>query len=265
MLRAAIQRAMGIRRKVGVATVLKWLLALIPFILVVVAIVILATSPQGGVLSYVSFYQTVALVCVIFAALVAPDLLCPDRRERVLSLYFAAPVTSLSYMGAQFLGLALLLLVLTLLPPLALFVGHMLFADSAATYVSDHAADLGHILLAGGLLGLYYSALATAVSSFNDRRAYAAGGFLGLLLVSSAAAGIIAQGLHFSGHERFAVLDLIQLPIRAARWIFGEAPEPRVTGYVPSVSGGVYTGACVALIAASLVLVTWRYRRAGDP
>ena len=49
----------------------------------------------------------------------------------------------------------------------------------------------GHLAVAGSVLALYYGGLALAVAALTDRRAYAAGGYLGLLLVSSAASAIV--------------------------------------------------------------------------
>jgi ABC-2 type transport system permease protein len=263
MLRGAILRAMGLRRKLGPVTVLKWLLLLIPYGPVIVFLFLSAGS-GAPTPAYPTFYENLGMAYIIFTALVAPDMLCQDRRERVLTLYFAAPITRPLYLLAQWLALTVLLLALTLLPMLVLFAGQAVLSDSVATFLHDRAGDLGRLVLAGGLVGLYYGTFAIAVASFSDRRTYAAGAYVGLLLVTGAAASIVAQGFTFSGHARFALLDLLNLPIRAARWILGEAPESPTVHYVPSVSGWAYVAACLGVTALSLLLAGWRYLRVRD-
>jgi len=91
-----------------------------------------------------------------------------------------------------------------------------------------------------------------AVAAFTDRRAYASGAFLGLMLVSSVAGGIVGQGMRFAGHERFILLDLINLPVQTARWIFGEPLRLNLEGWA-------YLAASLALVAVGLALTAWRY------
>jgi len=255
MTRAAMRRAMGIRRS-GRAKIMPWLLMLGAFVPVVITLAIRVMTPAGSFtqspLSYTSTLGSDTLFFILFAGLAAPDLVCADRRERVLALYFAAPITRLQYPLAQLLALVLLLLVMTLGPGLALFIGNTVLADSAAVYLRDHAGDLGHLALAAALMAAFYGALAMAVAAFTDRRAYASGAFLGLMLVSSVAGGIVGQGMRFAGHERFILLDLINLPVQTARWIFGEPLRLNLEGWA-------YLAASLALVAVGLALTAWRY------
>jgi hypothetical protein len=184
-------------------------------------------------------------------------MLCTDRRERVLSLYFAAPITRLHYIGARCAALIALLLGLTLLPALILFAGYALLANSAADYVRDHAADLGHLAMGGGLFALYYGMLAMAVSSFTDRRAYAGGAFLGLLLVSSAAGNILARRVQFAHHEQFVLVDLLRAPLQTVNWFFDQP-------LAFDVSGWAFLGITLGVMVLSLALVAYRYLRGGD-
>ena len=142
MCRAAIVRGIGFRRGGSKVIVLKLILASIPYIPVVVTLVTLANLSSAPTPSYASLYDGLALVYVLFAALIGPDLLCPDRRERVLTLYFAAPISRGLYIGAQCLGLGLLLMMLTLVPMVILLFGQAVLSDSAVGYIGNHAADL---------------------------------------------------------------------------------------------------------------------------
>jgi ABC-2 type transport system permease protein len=222
-------------------------------------------SGKVSLTTFDQIYNFSSSIYLLFAAVVGPDLVCPDRRERVLALYFAAPITRFHYVAARCLGVATLLLLLTLGPALVFFIGNALLSSSFAAYVGDHSHDLLQIVLSGLLLAAYFALLSLAVASFSDRRAYAAGAFLGLSLVASAAASIIAQNMSFSGHVQFALLDLVNLPIRTARWMLGHPPVVTVkdpSGYhVEDLSGWACLGGSLVVMVASAGLLAWQYAR----
>jgi ABC-2 type transport system permease protein len=258
---AALRRAMGFKRPFR-TKILPWLLLLAAYAPVVVITIAREVSPipdpslLPSHLLYADFYGLVALPLILFAGLVAPDLLCPDRRERVLALYFVAPITRLHYIVAKLGALFLLLLLMTVVPALLLFLVGFILAGDPLGFLRNNAKDIPPILLSGGLIALYFGAVATVVAAFNDRRHYAAGSYVGILLVSSIAAGILARGMHFTNHDRFALFDLFHLPFQVERWILGQQLTPRLEGWA-------YLGATLAVIAISFFLTGWQYLRAG--
>jgi ABC-2 type transport system permease protein len=257
MLRAALQRGLGLRRNFR-NKIMPWLLIAIGFLppIVILGIQIIAGLALKS--PYARIYPRIDVVFILFAGLVAADLICADRRERVISLYFSAPITRLHYIAAQVIGLVLLILLLTLVPYLILFFGQALLAPAFATFVHDNASDLRSVLVGGTLIAFYYGALAMAVAAFTDRRAYATGGFLGLVLVSGIAGGILASPrLHFSGHEWYSLLDLLTMPINATRWLLNQPGE------LP-LNGAAYLWGSLAVIVVSLALVGWRYLNVSD-
>jgi ABC-2 type transport system permease protein len=259
MVRGSAARAMGIRRPFR-AKVLPWLLVIYVYLPVVVLIGLqtqISKLPHFTPPALESIFNRSVLAYVLFAALAAPEMLCTDRRERVLSLYFAAPITRLHYIGAKCAGLVALMLGLTLLPALILFSGYALLANSASDYVRDHAADLGHLVMGGSLFAVYYGLLAMAVSSFTDRRAYAGGAFLGLLLVSSAAGNILARRVHFANHEQFVLVDLLRAPLQTVQWFFDQP-------LAFNVSGWAFLGVTIGVSLVSLALIGYRYLQGGD-
>jgi ABC-2 type transport system permease protein len=265
MLRAGLTRGMGIRRPFR-TKILPWLLLLVanaPSI-ITVAVHQLAPGPSSVLPAYPELLGNTAfqILLLLFAAVTAPDLLCPDRRERVLSLYFASPITRTQYVLARVGSVMILLLGLGLLPGLILYFGNALFANSFFGYVQDHAHDLAHVVLAGMLFSLYYGTFACAVAAFSDRRAVAAGSIIGILLVTGFAGGVIGEGLTFSHHDWFVLLDLAELPSRVVRWLFGVSPIPSGRGSVPiTLDGWAYLIALIVVTAAGLGTLLWRYRR----
>jgi ABC-type transport system involved in multi-copper enzyme maturation permease subunit len=258
MLRAALLRGLGLRRNFR-NKIMPWLLIAFGFLPPIIILGIQIILGQAVSSPYARLYPRVDVLFILFAGLVAADLICADRRERVISLYFSAPLTRLHYVAAQVIGLVLLLLLLTLLPYVILFFGQALLSPAFATFVSNNWPDLRSVVLGGTLIAFFYGALAMAVASFTDRRAYATGGFLGLVLVAGIAGGVLSSPrlAHFSGHEWFSLLDLFDMPIIATQWLLGKLEKQ-------PLDGSAYLWWSVAVIVISLALVAWRYLKVSD-
>ncbi len=267
MIWASIKRGLGLKRSFRVKF-LPWLLilgAFAPALFVVAFLVVNQGPPHAAPPCYGLISSTVSVVYVLFAGFIAPDMLCLDRQERVLSLYFAAPITRLLYVGAQVAAMAALMALLTVAPLLVIYAGNTMLAHDALAYLRGHLGDLWHIVLGGGLLAVYFSALSTAVASFTNRRAYASGSFVGLLLVSAVVGGVLSTELHQNGQKWlgffdvtwFALLDLVNLPLRVVRALFGET-------VLPAIDVGATTVVTLVVIALSLALLAWRYARMRD-
>jgi ABC-2 type transport system permease protein len=270
MVRGALAHGLGIRRphRSKIIPMLLIILSNIP-ISIFLGFQILTRTNDANIPSYVELEtQTIQLFLLLFSGVVGPEMFCPDRRERVLALYFTAPVLRAHYVLARIGGLAALLLLITLLPMLLLFVGKALLASSTADYIGQHTHDLGHILLSGVLLAAFFAALVSLVSSFTDRRAYAGGAFIGILLVSAVLFDIIAFAIDFPGHEKFVLADLVDLGPRTVRWLFGQAPIQDASGPTArdalTVDGWAYLIAMLVITAASLLLLLRRYQRLAD-
>ena len=258
MLWAALKRGLGLRRSFY-TKIMPWLLIAVGYLPVAIVLgIVVVTGSSMPSSFYVRLYSSLATLFILFTGLVAPDLICADRRQRVTSLYFASPITRLHYIAAQVLSLILLTLTITLIPFVLIFFGNALLSPAFSTYVSNHADDLLHVALTGALMAVFYSAIAMAVSSFTDKRAYATGGYLGLMLVSSVAGNVLAsRELHFAGHENYILLSLGSMPVSVARWLFGQPLEPALNGWA-------YLGTALAVIVVSLGLMVWRYQKVGD-
>ena len=105
---------------------------------------------------YSSYYLEIGIVVLLFAGITTPDLLCPDRRHRVLSLYLSTAVSRPEYVAGRMLGALLPLLLCTLAPVLVLYGGNTVFADDSYTYLQGPlvgaTAHPRRRLPAGGLL-----------------------------------------------------------------------------------------------------------------
>ena len=174
-----------------------------------------------GLIPYRGYLTEVGIVVLLFAGIHTPELLCPDRRDNVLSLYLSTAVTRMSYVLGKVLAALVPLLCLTLLPVLLLFLGNTIFATDALTYLGDHWRDLPRLTAAGVLLALYYSLFGLAVASLTSRRAFALGAFAALLLISTAVSGALTFGLELGDH--WQLFGLIRDPLFAVRGLYPDA------------------------------------------
>ena len=262
LYRATLRRALGFRRPWR-QKVLPWLLlgiVTIPAAVNVGLAYVTRDTPLRDV-SIITYRQYVGVssALLLFVAWTAPDVLCPDRRNRVLPLIFARPLTGSDYALAKLAAIGTLLFAFSTLPQAGLFVGQMLVSrEGSLDYLLDNAAVLWQVPVAVALLSLYYAALGLALASLTGRRMVAAASFLGLLLVSSAVAGTLRVGRGTS--PATDALNLLALPIHVRDLVFLGHLDPRTR--LSALAGGelLVVVAYAAVVAASVGVLLWRYR-----
>jgi ABC-2 type transport system permease protein len=254
--RDGVRTTLGLGRGTG-AKIAPWLLlglALVPMVVLVVvaAFVGPATDPDDFELpSYAEYYEWAMVPLGLFAAVVAPLLICPDRRDGVLALYAARPITPLDYVGARWAAFLTVALGAAWLPEAVLFVWNALDASEPGTFFADNWDIVPRFLAAGALVATVLTTLALLVATFTARRAYASVAMLAVLFVGSAVGGIAEED--FSGTVADAA-TLASIPddlTNGVRWLFGDEVDP-------PVSGGVIVAWLVGL---TVVLALWLVRR----
>jgi ABC-2 type transport system permease protein len=230
--RDGVRTSLGLGRGFG-AKFTSWLLiglALVP-VLVLVVIAAFVGQPRPGtddfeLPSYADYYHWAIAPLGLFAAVVAPLLICPDRRDRVLSLYAARPISPLDYLGSRWAAFLTVFMTTAWLPPAILFVWNLLDASSPGSFLSDSWDIVPRSLGAAALVAVVLTTLALLASSFATRRAYAAVAILAVIFVGSAIGGISDS---FQGSVA-KVLTLASLPaalIDSVHWIFGSPLSDR--------------------------------------
>jgi ABC-2 type transport system permease protein len=204
---------------------------------------------------YRQYLTEIGLDVTLFAAILCPELLCPDRRDNVLSLYLSTAVGRLTYVAGKFLAALVPLLCLTLLPVLALFVGNTFFADSAAGYLHDHWHDPLRIIASGLLLASYVSVVGLAVASFTSRRAFALGGYAALMLIPTFVGGSLVGDAGLDRHVQLIMIG--RIPIAAARSLYGGDQESEF-----ALAGWWWWAAAAVVMTVSAGCLWSRYRKA---
>ena len=210
------------------------------------------TVPIDQIIPLYGYFQLIATLVLVLAALAASEALCPDRRQRVLPLYYASPLSPAMYLAARVIGVALVLGLVTVLPPLLLWLGNTLLSDDPLTYLAGHTGQFFAILGAGAILALFDASLGCAVSGFTERKTYAAGALLGGAIAISTMTGILRGAVHAHWARYLRLIAPLQAPVGVANWFFAHPFE----GNVPSV---LYLVACIAIIALALLALRRAY------
>jgi ABC-2 type transport system permease protein len=243
----------GARHKVLPAITLG--IAFLPALASVVFAVLTDDVLADDLITYGEYTFIIGSALALFAALVAPEALCPDRRTGMLGLYLAGPLDRTRYVAAKGAGVVAVMLLITVGPLLFMLLAFVLagFGPSAA----DTPRLLLRILASGIATALLYAALSMAVSSFTTRRAAAAVGVVLLLFVPA-----IVVRTAIESADAPNELDLLSSPFVAADLsyrIFGETPEEGEP--VAELSTWLVAGGLGATILACALVCWLRYRR----
>jgi ABC-2 type transport system permease protein len=259
---AGIRRALGIKRP--------WRTKLVPF-----ALLLLAFAPavafvgvrvllgQAGE-EFASFGQLVRnswIFLILFAGTAGPEVICPDRRSRVLTLVFTRPVTRLDYIAGKLGALLTLMALISIGPPLLVFIGSALTEPNALAFVRDSAGDLARIVLGGALIAVFYAVVSLAMASLTELRSIATASFLGLFLATTAIANTLFFAGDIPGRRFLAFLSLGEYQTRFADWLFSYSTFDGDMAKQAGWDGSVYLVAIVVVTLLAGALLAWRTRK----
>jgi ABC-2 type transport system permease protein len=222
LLRLSVRRALGLRRSWR-QKVLPWSLLAITTVPAVVNVGVAYLSRDTVIEDFDFFtfrdYIGYSTALLLFVALTAPDVVCPDRRNRVLPLIFARPLTGDDYVFAKVGAIAGIVFGFAFLPHVVLFVGQMFVDDDGAlSYFTDNAEVLWQVPVSVAFLALHYAALGVALAATTNRRVVGGVSFLAVGLVTLTVAGTIteAQG----GESAWALLNVLGTPLHLRDIVF---------------------------------------------
>jgi ABC-2 type transport system permease protein len=250
-------RSLGARRgwKAKAVPITLILLAIAPAVIVLGVRALFAD--QTGIdlteaLPFSGYQAIIGVVILLFAGITTPELLCPDRRDGMLQLYFSTAVSRGEYLAGRVIGAIAPLLLVTMVPMLVLYAGILVFEEHPVGYLEDNWAELPRIVAAGVILAVYYGLVGLAVSSLTGRRAFAIGGYLLLLVAPTLLSALLQEA--FDGAEELDLISLSTLPIGFAGEIFPDARDE-----IPN-SLGEFALAYLVVVATAIVVLLRRYR-----
>lgn len=221
-----MQRVLGLRRSAR-HKVLPFLAILLAYLPAISFIGILALVPADAeqardlAPTYSQYYGFVTAAIAFFVVFSAPEALCPDRRNRSMSLYLASPLTRETYLLAKALAVFCVLCLVTIGPLLLLLIGYVLQSNGPDGPLGV-LAQLARILGAGSAVALFSTAFALALASLTDRKGLATGGALIVLFGTHIVGGVTAFVLELS--PAAVMLSLFVAPFEVAGRIL-DAPN----------------------------------------
>jgi ABC-2 type transport system permease protein len=262
-VRAALGFGRGARAKV-----LPWF-----FILLLVAIAFVMALVAGAALrfggpealeqlpSHSDFYGIASIFFFVFAAVVAPELLCPDRRDGVINLYLVRPLTGTDYIVSRWASFFSVSLFVAWLPQFVLLAGRLMGNPDPVGYLSANWLDVPKILASGAALAAYMCTLSMMVAGFTTRRAYASVFMVGLFIISTPFTTGLASEVGGTVGQWISMFNLSNIPVHVNDIIFGEVSG--VTSVAPAreLSRWILVGWYLLWVLLPGAILVGRYRR----
>ena len=279
----------GVRTAIGLGR--GWQSKVLPALLflavVIPAVIISLTASTADVFEQVAnrhanYYRIVAIILFLFSATIAPELLCPDRRDRVIDLYLVRPLTTTDYIVGRYLAFFSVMLALVLFGQIILFAGLTLASEEPLEYLPDHWLDVPRFFVAGIVVALFATSIPLAVSTFTIRRTYAAAFIIALYLVTLPVAAILSlceeheafHGASEAAQQRcepatgdaakwFALLSFPEVPMHVNDIIFDDEGDSDSAELVREHPAAIPIGWFLILTIGPGFVLWWQYRRMG--
>lgn len=265
----------GVRIALGLgrgprAKVLPWLfIVVLTAIALIMALVAGAAERLGGpgtaeranLPTHGDYYGIAAIILYVFAAVVAPELLCRDRRDGVINLYLVRPVTGSDYVLARWAAFLAVILAACWLPQVILFLGLMGGAAVPLDYLRENWLDIPRFLTSGIVMSAYLTTLAMLAASFTTRRAYAAVFLVGLFVITTPFTTGLASEIGGTAGQWISMFNLANIPVHVNDIVFGEASELTEDAPAGELSERVLISWYVAWTLVPAALLWNRYRR----
>jgi ABC-2 type transport system permease protein len=264
-VRAALGFGRGPRAKV-----LPWFfIAVLSAIALVLAMVVGAAERIAGpnavqqmnLPTHGDYYGIASIIVYVFAAVVAPELLCRDKREGVIHLYLVRPLTGTDYIVSRWLAFLAVMLAAIWLPQFILFLGFSMDDPAPLVYLQQHWLDVPKFLLSGLAMGAYITSLALLTASFTSRSAYAAVFLVGLFAISTPFTVGLAEDLEGAAGQWVSMFNLTNIPVHVNDVIFGEASEITEEAPARALGSRVLVSWYFAWTVVPAAILWWRYRR----
>ncbi|MGY0233799.1 ABC transporter permease subunit [Longispora urticae] len=221
------------------------------------AVVVAAVRAQTGemIVGYQEFQQVARVIVIIFLAVVAPELVSRDLRNKTLPLYFSRPLRRTDYALAK-LAAVISAVFLLVAGPLTIVGIAAAFSvpDVSGVWAEVRGLLGGYTMIA--VVAVIHGSIALLIASLASKRAFAAGAIAAVFLVLVP----IAQIPHELAQGAIGQLSLMISPDGLVdglqELLFGKGDANVDPGY------RIYYGiGAVALVAALVTALITRYRK----
>lgn len=262
--------AQGVRSAFGIgrsakAKIFPWIITGIVGIVAVVLASVRAVTGQK-VLDYWAFPGRLAVLVILFGAVVAPELVSRDLKAGVLPLYFSRPLTRNDYALAKVAALITSMFLMVAGPLLVMYIAGAFTVDGF-TAVRQETFDFGKSLAVAAVTAVVFGAISTLFASFTGRRMIASAIVVAVFLGTQPIHGVLfGIGRMNEGEPTGAYLQLAQLsglasPMSVVQGLgiawFGNPYD--IEG--PGPYGWLFAVVAAGLALLCLVFLLLRYRK----
>ena len=211
--------------------------------------------------SHADYYGIASIILFVFAAVVAPELLCRDRREGVINLYLVRPLTGSDYVASRWAAFFSVVTAAAWLPQVILWLGLSMGDPAPVEYIERHWLDVPRFLAAGLVMAAYTTTLALLTASFTTRRAYASVFLVGLFVITTPFTAGLAQEIGGTAGQWISMFNLTNIPVHVNDVIFGEVSELTEDAPARELPAWVRVSWYAAWTLVPAAVLWWRYRR----
>jgi len=211
--------------------------------------------------SHSDYYGIASIVFFVLAAVGAPELLCPDRRDGVLNIYFVRPLTASDYIVARWAAFLSVMSLVAWAPQTILWIGLTMGDPNPVDYFLENWLDVPRFLASGAAIALYTTTLAMMVSAFTTRRAMASVFLVGMFLISTAWTSGVAAAVGGTLGQWISMFNLTNIPVHVNDLIFGQVSTVTVGAPAGELPSWILVGLYLLWTLVPAVILWIRYRR----
>jgi len=190
----SVRRALGLKRsgKHKIVPVLTILFAFLPAIVLVGLAAFLPEFSVNDLITYGQYYGFTSFALFLFTAASAPGVLTTDRTSGMLAMYLASPLTRTTYVLAKFIGIFIVMLLVTVAPIVFLVLAYT-FVGAGPGGVSDFLETMLRALFAGTISAMLFTGIGMFVSSIPKRWGIASVSIIGAMIIPGIVSGILTE------------------------------------------------------------------------
>lgn len=203
------------------------------------------------------YYGYIQIILVLFAAVVAPELLGRDQRHQILPLYFSRAISRLDYTLVRYAAMATALLCLTLFPQTVMFVGNALVREDFGEW-----GDVAPIILSGALVSIVIASIAMTIAAQSSRRSFATIGIVVPFILLTPLAALLVNSFDSLVGRLGVFLSPFHVMSGFTYWFFNSA-DPAGDLQLADFPGVIYALVALFVSAIGITLLARRYQRLG--
>lgn len=168
-----------------------------------------------------NYFSQLEIALALFCAVVAPEIVGRDQRNRTLVLYFSRALQRHDYVSAKAASLFVALLGVLVLPQVLLYFGNAVAAPDLLAHLYDNLHVAPPVLGSSLVIAAYFTATSLAIASYSSNRALSTGMVLSFYVILTNVGRGLVEGTTGTLREYVLFLSPYDLMEGTVAWLFG--------------------------------------------